>query len=161
MSWVPAPSSYLRRDPTMAPRNLDPARFSATQSRSILPRSGRHDLRSTCGGEDALAPRNWGSAGNLHVRNACSLQAHPNGPPPTRRNRHLIHPNEEGGFSPLGAMPLVMVLLLVDAIAAIAGTGPLVEWSPGIAGLPLAGALGVAEYRRLSAWPRRHDTSPR
>ena len=24
MSWVPAPSSYLRRDPTMAPRNLAP-----------------------------------------------------------------------------------------------------------------------------------------
>ena len=70
------------------------------------------------------------------------------------------YPNEEGGFYPLGAMPLVMVLLLVDAIAAIAGTGPLLEWSPGIAGLPLAVALGVAEYRRLSAWRHRHDTSP-
>jgi len=89
---------------------------------------------------------------------------HHHGPARRIRSSHASRPsedipNEEGGFYPLGALPLVTVLLLVDAIAAIAGRGPLLEWSPGIAELPLAGALGVAEYRRLSTWRHRHDTS--
>jgi peptidoglycan/LPS O-acetylase OafA/YrhL len=67
------------------------------------------------------------------------------------------YPDSEGGFYPVGLMPLILLAVLVDAVAAVAGAGPLLEWSPGVAGLPIAAALAVAEYRRWSTWRRRHN----
>jgi hypothetical protein len=65
--------------------------------------------------------------------------------------------DSEGGFYPVGFMPLILLVVLVDAGAAVAGGGPLLEWSPGVAGLPIAGALAIAEYRRWSTWRCRHN----
>jgi hypothetical protein len=65
--------------------------------------------------------------------------------------------DSEGGFYPVGIMPLILLLLMVDAGAAAFGNGPLLEWSPGIAGVPIAAALAVAEYRRWSTWHRARN----